>query len=158
MKYITLVFLAILMANISFAQDRDQMREGKIEAQKVSFITSKLDLSVEEAQKFWPVYNEFEASRKELGRGPENNREIDFDSLSDEDAKAMLNDMIAHEDKMHQLKKDFINKVKNVLPPVKVLQLHRLEGDFRRSLLKRFKNRHDRGDRKEMKKRGEKSK
>ncbi|MBO9635785.1 MAG: hypothetical protein J7578_21955 [Chitinophagaceae bacterium] len=54
--------LAILFT-ISFAtlaQDGGGKQNGqKIEALKVAYITNKLNLSPEEAQKFWPVYNKY---------------------------------------------------------------------------------------------------
>lgn len=33
--------------------------ERKLEAQRIAYITNKLDLSSEESIKFWPVYNEY---------------------------------------------------------------------------------------------------
>ncbi len=41
-------------------------RKKQIEARKVAFITSELNLSPEEAQVFWPVYNQAQAERKAL--------------------------------------------------------------------------------------------
>lgn len=40
----------------------------RLEAEKVAFITKQLDLSVEEAQAFWPVYNKVEKSQKALSK------------------------------------------------------------------------------------------
>lgn len=40
------------------AQD-DRPVEGRIEAYKIAFLTKKLSLSPEEAQKFWPIYNKY---------------------------------------------------------------------------------------------------
>ena len=38
----------------------------KVEAQKIAFITNALNLTPEESQKFWPLYNEYSAKEKEL--------------------------------------------------------------------------------------------
>ena len=38
----------------------------KIRAYKVAFLTEKLNLSAKEAQKFWPLYNEFDQQRRFL--------------------------------------------------------------------------------------------
>jgi hypothetical protein len=40
------------------AQDERPV-EGRIEAYKIAFLTKKLNLSPEEAQKFWPIYNKY---------------------------------------------------------------------------------------------------
>lgn len=41
------------------AQDENKNDGGRIEALKIAYITRKLNLSTEEAQKFWPVYNKY---------------------------------------------------------------------------------------------------
>mgnify|MGYP000149153671 CR=1 FL=1 len=59
------IFVLIFILSLSsvYAQQggggRYQHREDrkKIETQKIAYITDRLDLSVEEAEKFWPVYN-----------------------------------------------------------------------------------------------------
>ena len=56
MKTITCIVFIISFSILSFSQgNRD-----KIKTLKIAFITEKLDLSEQEAQKFWPVYNAFE--------------------------------------------------------------------------------------------------
>ena len=50
--------MAELLSTIGSAVKFDQKRK-KIEIQKIAFITKALDLSSEEAQVFWPVYNNF---------------------------------------------------------------------------------------------------
>jgi Spy/CpxP family protein refolding chaperone len=41
-------------------------KKENIEAMKIAFITNKLELSPEEAQKFWPVYNQYNEKLKDL--------------------------------------------------------------------------------------------
>ncbi len=54
---------------------------GRIEAVKIAYLTQKLNLSPEEAQKFWPVYNKYAAEiRKVRVDGKLNNeKEIDIE-------------------------------------------------------------------------------
>src|ERR1035437_4885758 len=99
MKKIILVFLIAMSAN-GFAQQNppqpptppsppsppDPMRKEKMESMKIAFLTQKLDLTPDEAQKFWPVYNEFQKKREELRK--KRREEIksakgNLDSLSD---------------------------------------------------------------------------
>ena len=42
------------------AQDPDDTRAEKIQSLKIAFITQKLQLTPDEAQKFWPVYNQYD--------------------------------------------------------------------------------------------------
>ena len=41
--------------------DKEQKKREKIHAQKIAFISTEVDLTPAEAQKFWPVYNQYEA-------------------------------------------------------------------------------------------------
>ena len=59
----TLVIIALIFSVTLFAQ---RPGKEKIKAFKTAFITEKLDLSQTEAQKFWPIYNEFEKKLENL--------------------------------------------------------------------------------------------
>lgn len=64
MKYIfTLLFFLGSFQFIAQAQERDGER---LEALKVAYLTKKLNLNTEEAQKFWPVYNDYIADMKKV--------------------------------------------------------------------------------------------
>ena len=62
-KNALVLLVTVFMFNVAFAQPNK--REQR-EAQKIAFITKLLALTPEEAQKFWPVYNQFEADQKAL--------------------------------------------------------------------------------------------
>jgi hypothetical protein len=48
------------------AQDNDRaQRMEKIQALKVAFITQKLSLTPDEAQRFWPIYNRYETDMRQ---------------------------------------------------------------------------------------------
>ncbi len=61
-KIISFLSIIMLFGSMVFSQghrgEKSPEMKAKIEAQKISFITQQLDLSPEEAQKFWPLYNE----------------------------------------------------------------------------------------------------
>jgi hypothetical protein len=62
MKRIVLILLMFaLSAGFVFAQEGDQGHEGgKLKAYQIAFLTKKLNLTPEEAQRFWPVFNKYE--------------------------------------------------------------------------------------------------
>jgi len=70
-KFIT-ILLAASIAAVALAQPHGGKRAGckegaeKVKAEKVAFITSEVGLTVEEAQAFWPVYNEIDEKQQEL--------------------------------------------------------------------------------------------
>lgn len=58
-KIILLILLYSGIALSAISQD-DQRDAGRLQAYKIAFLTKKLNLSPEEAQRFWPIYNKYE--------------------------------------------------------------------------------------------------
>lgn len=62
-KIILIIVMALGISAVSLAQDdNDAGQKGngsRIEALKIAYLTKKLNLSTDEAQKFWPIYNEY---------------------------------------------------------------------------------------------------
>ena len=65
MKKITIVLLLLGTSLGSMAQEKEIQKENR-KTQKIAFISTKLELTTEEAEKFWPVYNASEAEFKQL--------------------------------------------------------------------------------------------
>ena len=62
MKKLLMILMFVLgAAGFAMAQDEGDGKNdgGKIEALKIAYLTKKLNLSTEEAQKFWPIYNTY---------------------------------------------------------------------------------------------------
>ena len=57
--------LFILSINIIQAQEH-RSKEERIQALKVAFITEELDLTPEQSQGFWPLYNELQGKLRQL--------------------------------------------------------------------------------------------
>ena len=139
-KYITLF---ILMVSLGVAaQGKDSKRE-RIKALKTAFITTELDLSSEEAAKFWPVYNDFDDKQFEIRhrkmRGLSKKIEA-VDSMSEKDALSVLNQMEALDDELLQNKKKLFSNLKPILSAKKIVKLKKAEDEFQRKLLKQFKD------------------
>ena len=143
MKTITCIVFIISFSIFSFAQpNRD-----KIKTLKIAFITEKLDLSEQEAQKFWPVYNAFEEENFKFRKQSfETKKNIDFETLKEEEAIAILKDMRSFETKRITLKNNFIDDLSKILPAKKIILLERAEDDFKHKMFEEFKSRRpDRG-------------
>jgi len=145
MKKLILSFVCILgIASMSIAQDGDKRanREDsrkKLEASKIAYMTSYLDLSIEEAANFWPIYNEYQKAKKDL-QGPKGERKKTAD-LTDAEATDRLNTYISMESKKAQLIATYIEKFRTVLSDKKVLMLTRAEGEFKKQVVKRYADR-----------------
>ncbi len=118
--------------------DRNQMRE-RIESQRVAFITSEVGLTQEEAQQFWPIYNEYRAeeTRDLMDLIPEKK----LNDLSESEAHNMINQVLEAEKKRAERRSQLVSDLQGVLPPVKVLKLMVAERKFRERLLKAIQER-----------------
>lgn len=110
---------------------------SRIEQAKIGYITNKLNLSSTEAEKFWPLYNEYKskikAIRKEMRMDM---KEIqNLDAISDKEAETTLNDIISSEQRTLDLKKEYFVKFKQILPIKKVILLVRAEREFNKEVL-----------------------
>lgn len=67
-----LLFITLLTCGISFAHAQDNepdpgKRAQKIQALYVAYITQQLNLTTAEAEKFWPLHNQFDGELKAVG-------------------------------------------------------------------------------------------
>ena len=66
-----------------------------------------------------------------------------IDSVSEKEAKELINQMEDYEDEMHNLKKKYIKDLLKVLPAKKVIKLKKVEDEFNRKLLKQFRGKRE---------------
>ena len=68
MKIKAIIIFFLFLQGISAQTNKDQKGpiRDKIKAQRIAFITERLNLSPDEATKFWPVYNQFSGELEEV--------------------------------------------------------------------------------------------
>ena len=100
-----------------------------VQKQKVAILTELMDLSAEDAAKFWPVYNEYD---KELTKLKDERVSLikdyadNFGSLTDEKATQLANGFLDLDGKRNDLKRQYLQKVGQALTPklaVRFLQI-----------------------------------
>jgi hypothetical protein len=111
------LIMFLTMSTDLIAQDRREHYQ-RIEAIKVAFITKKLDLTTEEAQKFWPVYNNYQKELMGLMRKRREDRK-----KTDIDPNDKINLDLSYESKMLELKKKYKKIYLKAIPAEKVLLL-----------------------------------
>lgn len=147
-----LLFFAIGLILITFqiqvtAQDKPSDR---IKAIKVAYITERLSLTPQEAELFWPVYNDFEKRKNEIHQNRRNLTEQfikNQENLNDAEIIKMLDEAIKYNKAESDLVVQFDKKIREILPPAKVMKLNIAEVQFRNYLLKKFKEQHGQPDR-----------
>src|SRR5690606_11850367 len=98
-----LITVLIVFGHWSLAQEPSPEALEKIEAAKIALITERLELTPEQAEKFWPIYREYGKQRQEIRREFDDARKIfDPNKASEEENKKMLD--MANQVKERQLK------------------------------------------------------
>lgn len=147
MKKIIYIISIILMfaSQVLNAQEAHKDRWEKIRAEKISFLTDKLDLTPTEAQKFWPVYNEIENKRWEAQK---NRHDLEVkvqeaaESLSNKEIIQLTREYAGNMQKEGDLMVKYNEEFLKILPPQKVLKLYKAENDFRMYMFKKYRDRH----------------
>jgi len=122
--------------------------KDRIEPLKIAYITQKLSLTSEEAQKFWPIYNKLSEDLKKLRSNTKDKLADELSELatmSDAEAEKTLNEMLNYKISEAEMIKKYAAEFKKVLPTKKVVMLYKAENDFKRELLKKLRDngRHD---------------
>ncbi|WP_157208182.1 hypothetical protein [Mariniflexile maritimum] len=138
MKTLTSILFILGFSIITFGQpNRD-----KIKTLKIAYITEKLDLSEKEAQQFWPIYNSYEEENSKLrGDAYQARKKINFETLSEEEAKQFLKETRLNEAKRQAAENDFIDRLTKVISAKKIIMLHKIEDDFKRKMFDEYKKR-----------------
>ncbi len=135
------VYLILFYFWVAIAVAQPENKRDKIEALRVSFITQKVNFTTQEAQAFWPLYNEcqdkIELNRKTFRK--QYNKNTDYNFATDKEADAFINAELALKQKEFELYKEYLEKYKKILPIKKIALLHKAEDEFKKELIKNIK-------------------
>ncbi len=143
MKALKIYLLLLFMtgSSLAFAQRGGQpVDPERLQAARIAFITTRINLKTEQAEKFWPLFNSFTESREasmrtmgELSRGVE--------SMSEEEAKSRIQQKLQIQQKLVQDEKIFVAEAAKVLSYKQLLLLQNIAKDFNRHLYDRGRER-----------------
>lgn len=141
-KYI----ITLLVLPLVFIQPAWSQNGERIAAEKVAFFTKRLNLSVEEAEKFWPVYNDYSNRKEKINQ--ERNTLMRYanqnsSNLTSREMEETGDKIIGYLVEEAELSKQYHEKFKNILTPEKVLQLYGAELQFKTYLLNQLQQRRD---------------
>lgn len=156
-KIVILCLLALASATVyaqpeeSKKMGRREMRERRldslgphrrgqeqIQARKIGYLTSRINLTPEEAQVFWPIYNSYWAKRDSLF---EERRQILRDVLRSKDrpdekrAELLAQKLVDNQIAEAKLLEEYHKQFQKVLSPLKVLKYYAAEETFKTKLL-----------------------
>jgi len=119
-----LLFLIALFGSFTFvfAQNANSQRSEKIKALKIAFLTQKLQLTSAEAEKFWPVYNQYENEIRQLR------------------ADNKGGDVLENEQKLLNTRIKYKPAFEKILGPQRLNDLYNAEREFRNVLIRKLKD------------------
>ena len=143
MKMKILILTAIILGSTGALWAQGKLSEEKrkeFEAQKVAYYTQELELTPEEAAVFWPLYNEM---MKKIREQDIKLRELQCEThktkkLTEAQEKQWVMNLLEYEQKMLNIKKEYYQRLLNLMPARKVARLDRTERKFHRQLLQKM--------------------
>ena len=131
MKQSILVFLLFLgMINFIKAQDFDN---ANVQEMRVKFYNEHLQFSEQEQKDFWPLYDQFKKDEQNLKR--QNRPKQNFDLMSDAQAEAFIFQTLDTEEKIIDLKREYVKNLMEVISVRKVAMINRVERQFKKEIL-----------------------
>ena len=138
MKIKNILPIILFFATFSFYAQNDKTDEKreKIKAYKVSFLTTELELTSTEAEKFWPVYNAYDDKQFELRHEKMKVylRKLDDDNIStmsEKEAATLLSQIESTDKELYLLRDKYNTNLKKILSAKKILKLKKSEDDFK---------------------------
>ena len=143
------VVLFTMLGNILHAQPQE--RRDKIESMHTAYITEKINLTPEEAKRFWPVYDQYRSDLGELQKQRKQNAQTiknagGIDNMSDADVQKLVTNEIDIKSRELDLHKQYVLKFQEVISLKQVAKLFMAEEQFKLYLLDQLKKRRQ-GDR-----------
>ncbi len=122
------------------AQNKAAMR--KIESARIALITERLGLSPEQAERFWPIYNEYSTQRRQIrNQWTEARKGADPQTMTEQQSQQLMNLRFEVKQKELNLEKDYAKRLREVISSQQILSLRNAEDDFKRMLLQRIEQR-----------------
>lgn len=133
----------------AWAQDDDDIppatdtkARAKIQAARVAYITDQLQLTPQEAEKFWPIYREFAERRKALRQQlREAKQNPTPDQNQEQNGQAALDAQFKIKQQELDLEKDYSGRLLKVISAQKLRTLPDAERRFRQMILDQIQRR-----------------
>lgn len=113
----------MVIAAGGYSQDGTPRNTGKLETLKIAFLTSRLNLSVGEAQKFWPLYNKYVDEIRQV-----RTRDRNLDEIS-------------MEERVVNIRKKYKTEFTHALPEERVNQFFKADREFSNMIRKEMQDR-----------------
>lgn len=115
-----------------------------LESARVGFITRQIGLTSQEAEKFWPVFNRYDAEKRALRKRFQAEllqARAEFETMSDKEVEELIENTLKFRQSEVELERKAVQEYKKILPVKKIALLLKAEKDFQKEILKNLKKR-----------------
>lgn len=134
--YILLIVMLLTFFGEGLAQQEGNRSydKEKLESARIAFITNRLDLKPEQAEKFWPMFNQYNEKRTAVMETMANLNRPTAEGITDAQAREIIKKRLANQQKMVDIESEFMENVIQVLSPKQALQLGGVNREFTRQI------------------------
>jgi len=122
-------------------QENDNWKQ-RMQSEKIAYITTRLQLTPEEAQVFWPVYNQVSTKKDEAfgncGKAMAELEKAIKEGKSDKEIEKLLNTYVTAQSECEAANSESVEAYSKVLPAGKVARLIVTEEHFRRHMFQKM--------------------
>lgn len=135
------IFLMVSsMGSLVMGQSPEALQ--KIRSARIALITTRLDLTPEQAEKFWPLYNEYTEKREALRDEYIKERaSVKRESITEEQSSRLLDMGLEIKEKQLELDRIYSARLTKVISSTQLLELRHAEEEFKRMILERLERR-----------------
>ena len=142
--------ICLLLFSIATNAQQKRSNKEKIRTLKIGYITEQLDLTEDEAQKFWPIYNLFDKKLIQLKVNERNHLKIqekeirNLDELPEKEAKRIVEKILILDKSFYETKQEMYLKLAKIIGYKKIIKLEITEKEFHRKLIRKLRRKGNR--------------
>lgn len=143
------VVIAVLLCTLTFTTraqggpgSQGANARAKLEAARIAMITERLNLTPEQAEKFWPLYNQFAQERRAMQQEALKARQgLDMNNLTEEQSQRLVKAQMKYKQDKVNLENKYATMMNQVISAKQMVALRKAEDDFRAMILRRLEQR-----------------
>lgn len=120
--------------------EQDPKVQERIKNLRIAYISDKLGLTPEQAERFWPVYREFSDRRRELRMEFAKSRR-ELNAQNPQQQEELIKRGLELKQQELDLEKDYSGRLMKIISAQQMLNLRKAEGDFQRIVLQQVQQR-----------------
>ncbi len=136
LKHILICLIVMVQLQPLFAQNE----KDKLEALRMNFISKKIELTVSESEKFWPIYNEYTDKLKAIKKNLRQTYRRKAEITNDKDAEELYQLELQSKQTEVDIYKQYSEKIKSIIGIKKLIKLRLAEEEFKREMINSIKD------------------